>query len=158
MEPVKTCATCRHSIVGRRDPMDWWKRRLCAHPGLVDRVEGRPIHEAESARGREGPCGLVGVLWEGADTAGIDEAIEASRRTEDRRSLLELKPSKLLVYPDQLQAARQLLDPVDEALATEPQPGEWRQMGVVSARIPDTLLPRKPAKRAKRKASKEGDE
>ena len=35
MDPVKTCATCRHSVVGRRDPMDWWKRRLCAHPGLV---------------------------------------------------------------------------------------------------------------------------
>ncbi len=174
MEPVKTCATCRHSTVGRRDSMDWWKRRLCAHPGLVDRVEGRPIHEAESARGREGPCGLAGTLWEGVPAAADDKWVQMNEIDTARMQRIfsdafepdpvdaALGPGVLRVYNDKTQT----LDPVPPERvdgygmpASEPLfKGDLPQGEGLSVRIAPDMLSRKPAKRAKRKASKEGKE
>ena len=71
MEPVKTCVTCRHSLVARLHPADWFKRRLCGHPGMVDRVEGRPLNACDDARQAEQPCGIKGALWDGVEVVRV---------------------------------------------------------------------------------------
>jgi hypothetical protein len=104
MEPVKTCATCRHSVVGRRDPMDWWKLRLCAHPGLVDRVEGRPLYSCVDARGREGACAAAGTLWEAVPaTDGLDCAIRhIASLAVDKGALLDPVDVQSMTVPEHL--------------------------------------------------------
>lgn len=113
MNAVKTCATCRHSVVGRRDQMDWWKRRLCAHPGLVDRVEGRPIYEAVEARGKDGACGLAGALW---------EAVPAE---EDRGTLLDPVDNALIEIEP---AAIESINPFRINPAMIPRPTRRRKL------------------------------
>lgn len=135
MEPVKTCATCRHSVVGRRDPMDWWKLRLCAHPGLVDRVEGRPLYSCVDARGREGACGCAGTLWEG----------------------VPVPPSTKGEWNPALFAPGKIFDPVDEAVGHEFGHALVREEGAPLV-IDPGMLPRKPARQRKPRAPREGIE
>ena len=138
MEPVKTCATCRHSTVGRRDPMDWWKLRLCAHPGLVDRVEGRPLYSCVDARGREGACSGAGTLWEAVPTASDDEWVKMNEMDSARMQ--------------RIFAGAFEPDPVDEA----------EQFTHTEVRktftVPASLLPRKPARKRKPRAPREAIE
>lgn len=108
MEPVKTCVTCKHSLVARLHPADWFKRRLCGHPGMVDRVEGKPLNACDEARQAEQPCGIKGGLWDGP-------------------SLMDVKPTKLIVRGDMLEDARKLMDaaalgdPIDLAMRFRPR-------------------------------------
>ncbi len=190
MEPVKTCATCRHSVVGRRDPMDWWKRRLCAHPGLVDRVEGRPMYEAAEARSKEGACGVVGALWEGAEPASY-AGTWAELNVQDTERMERIFAGA--VRPDPVDEAaaydlrkpygdstwgRQMNEAVNRMSPPErldgygmPAPVDGVLFKVTNAdeafrhtevrktfTVAPGMLPRKPAKRARRKASTEGKE
>lgn len=144
MEPVKTCATCRHSVVGRRDPMDWWKLRLCAHPGLVDRVEGRPLYSCVDARGREGACAAAGTLWE-----AVPVTVSAPP---------PIREWKWVVGPPGSKGERvRVADPVDEAVGYAFGQALVREESAPLV-IDPGMLPRKPARQRKPRAPREGIE
>lgn len=180
MEPVKTCATCRHSIVGRRDPMDWWKRRLCAHPGLVDRVEGRPLYEAVEARGKDGFCGATGTLWEGVPVTvrppkgewnpelfapgrivdPVDAAVEAAHRTTVEHDLPQSFNHQATMTGERMKLERDervdsygMPAPVDGVPSKVTNADEaFTHVEVKKTFTVDPgMLPRKPAKRARRR-------
>jgi len=170
MEPVKTCATCRHSTVGRRDPMDWWKLRLCAHPGLVDRVEGRPLYSCVDARGREGACAAPGTLWEAVPvTVSVppsDDGIWGKGGGPRRIEVYEDKtqaPDPVDVPPPPISAWKWIVGPPgsrgEQVRVTDPVDEAFQHTEVKKTfTINPSLLPRKPAQKRKPRAPREAIE
>jgi hypothetical protein len=127
--------------------MDWWKLRLCAHPGLVDRVEGRPLYSCVDARHPAGHCAAAGTLW---------EAVPAPMPTSHPGEWVKLNVQDT-ERMERIFAGAVNSDPVDEAVGYAFGQSLVREEGAPLV-IDPGMLPRKPARQRKPRAPREAIE